>query len=278
MTDTFTPSQIDKAVATLAVLADPQRLHILDLIINGIHCSSGIVERLGLAPNLVSHHLKVLREAGLVDIERDPADRRWIYYVPDIRQLTEVQFLLSHLLHPARIQARADECGPSQGALPYDPPAHLTMEKEHPMNNKAKIIFLCTGNSARSQMAEAFMKKYAGDLFEVHSAGIEPKGVNPYTVRVMDEAGIDISGYQSKGVRQYLGHVNFGYVVTVCDHAEENCPTVFLTQGKHLHWSFEDPAAFQGTEEETLAKFSQIRDQIETRIQKFADEYRAAQG
>ena len=276
MNNIYPTSQLTSLSDTFSVLADPQRLHILDLIINGIHCSSGIVARLGLTPNLVSHHLKVLREAGLVDIERDPADRRWIYYIPNIQQLTEIQFQLSYLLHPARIQARAAECGPSQGAQPYIPPDHLTIEKEHPMTNKAKIIFLCTGNSARSQMAEAFMKKYAGDLFEVHSAGIEPKGVNPYTVRVMEEAGIDISGYQSKGVRQYLGHVNFGYVVTVCDHAEENCPTVFLTQGKHLHWSFEDPAAFQGTEEQTLQKFSQVRDQIEKRIKEFAAEYRAA--
>jgi arsenate reductase len=261
---------------TLAVLADPQRLHILDLIINGIHCSSGIVERLGLAPNLVSHHLKVLREAGLVDIERDPADRRWIYYVPDIQQLTEIQFLLTHFLHPARIQGRAGQCGPSQGAQTYTPPDYLLVEKEHLLNTKkAKIIFLCTGNSARSQMAEAFMKKHGGDLFEAHSAGIEPKGINPYTTRVMDEIGIDISGQQSKGVRQYLGQINFGYVITVCDHAEENCPTVFLTQGKHLHWSFEDPAAFEGTEEETLVKFRQIRDQIEARIKDFLEEYRA---
>lgn len=276
MTNSQTPFQISSMSDALAVLADPQRLHILDLIINGIHCSSGIVERLGLTPNLVSHHLKVLRESGLVDIERDPADRRWIYHVPDIQQLTEIQFQLTHFLHPARIQARADECGPSQGALPYNPPDYLLAEKEYPVAiNKAKIIFLCTGNSARSQMAEAFMKKYGNDVFEAHSAGLEPKGINPYTTRVMDEAGIDISEQQSKGVRQYLGHVNFGCVATVCNHAEDNCPTVFLTQGKHLHWSFEDPAAFEGTEEETLAKFRQIRDQIEARIKDFLNEYRA---
>lgn len=129
--------------------------------------------------------------------------------------------------------------------------------------NKPKILVLCTSNSARSQMAEALFRKYGGDHYEVHSAGIEPKGINPYTVRVMEEVGVDMSGHSSKDVREYLGKGHFAYVFTVCNHAEQNCPRAFLTMGTHEHWDLEDPAAQQGDDAEKLAKFRQVRDQID---------------
>jgi arsenate reductase len=132
---------------------------------------------------------------------------------------------------------------------------------------KQKVIFLCTGNSARSQMAEAFLRKYAGDRFEVHSAGLEPKEINPFTVQVMDESGIRLEGHSSKDVGEYLGKTHFQYLFTVCGHAEENCPRTFLSSGIHTHWDFDDPAALEGSDEEKLAKFREIRDQINTRIQ-----------
>lgn len=137
------------------------------------------------------------------------------------------------------------------------------------MKNKPKVIFLCTGNSARSQMAEAFTRKYAGERFEVHSAGLDPKDINPYTIRVMEEVGLSLEGQSSKSIRKYLGKVHFSYLFTVCGHAEENCPRIFLTQGKHTHWDFEDPAAFEGSDEEKLAKFREIRDQIDQRVQEW---------
>lgn len=129
-----------------------------------------------------------------------------------------------------------------------------------------RVLFLCTGNSARSQMAEAFLRKYGGDNFEAHSAGLEPKGLNPFTVRVMQEKGIDMSSHTSKGVDVYLGKVLFQYLVTVCDDADKNCPTVWPGVNTRLHWSFEDPAAFEGTDEAKLDKFRQVRDQIEGKI------------
>lgn len=133
--------------------------------------------------------------------------------------------------------------------------------------DKLNVIFLCTGNSARSQMAEGFLRTYAGDHYNVFSAGLEPKGLNPYAVRAMEEKGIDISQQQSSDVRQYMGHLNFATIVTVCDHAEQNCPRTFLlSAGNHLHWSFEDPAAFVGTQEETLSKFRQVRDEIDVAV------------
>ena len=124
---------------------------------------------------------------------------------------------------------------------------------------KAKVLFLCTGNSARSIMGEALLRHYAGDTFDVYSAGLEPKGINPYSVRVLDEMGIDSSGQWSKDVREYLGKVNFAHLITVCGHAEENCPTSFLGVSKHSHWPLEDPAKFEGNDEAKLAKFRQIR-------------------
>jgi len=111
-------------------------------------------------------------------------------------------------------------------------------------------------------MAEAFVRHYAGDWLEPYSAGLEPKEVNPYTIRVMDEIGIDISDQRSKSVREYMGQESFHFLVTVCHHAEENCPTTFLGYSTKLHWPYDDPAQFSGTEEDTLAKFRAVRDVI----------------
>jgi arsenate reductase (thioredoxin) len=132
--------------------------------------------------------------------------------------------------------------------------------------NKQRILFLCTGNSARSQMAEAFVRKYASDRFEAHSAGLEPKGLNSFTIKVMEEIGIDISGQTSKSVDTYLGNTNFQYLVTVCDDADKNCPTGWPGVQKRMHWSFQDPATAEGSEEEKLQKFREIRDLMEEKI------------
>jgi arsenate reductase len=132
---------------------------------------------------------------------------------------------------------------------------------------KTRLLFLCTGNSARSQMAEAFLRKYAGERFEVYSAGLEPKPINPLTIKVMEEAGFDMSGQRSKGVEGYLGKVHFEYLITLCDDAEKNCPTVWPGVNQRLHWTFEDPAESKGTEDEKLVKFRQVRDLINAKLQ-----------
>jgi len=132
--------------------------------------------------------------------------------------------------------------------------------------DKQRVLFLCTGNSARSQIAEAFLRKYGSERFEAHSAGLEPKGLNPFTVKVMDEVGIDVSGQTSKGVDTYLGKVLFQYLITVCDDADKNCPTVWPGVSHRMHWSFQDPAAVDGSDEEKLAKFREVRDLIEAKI------------
>jgi len=130
---------------------------------------------------------------------------------------------------------------------------------------KTKVLFLCTGNSARSQMAEAFLREYAGDRFEVYSGGLKAEGIHPYTKKVMDEVRIDISNQESKKLKKFLGSYHFGYLITVCRNAEENCPT-FPDVSQRLFWEFEDPSNFSGSEEEKLAKFREIRDKIETKI------------
>ena len=129
-----------------------------------------------------------------------------------------------------------------------------------------RVLFLCTGNSARSQMAEAFLRRYGSDQFEAYSAGLEPKGINPLTISVMEEKGFDLSGQRSKSVREFIGTLFIHQLITVCDQAEKNCPTTWPGVIKKMHWSFEDPAAFEGSDEEKLAKFREIRDQIEQKV------------
>jgi arsenate reductase len=131
--------------------------------------------------------------------------------------------------------------------------------------HKTRVLFLCTGNSARSQMAEALLRLHGGDRFEVYSAGLEPKGIHPLTRRVLEERGIDISRQYSKTLNEYMGKVHFGYLITVCDRAEQRCP-IFPGMGVRLAWPLEDPAAADGPEEEQLAAFRRVRDQIEQRI------------
>jgi arsenate reductase len=133
----------------------------------------------------------------------------------------------------------------------------------------SKVLFLCTGNSARSQMAEGYLRHVAGQEYEVFSAGTAPVGLNPLAVEAMREIGIDISQQHSKHVREFLG-AKFPFVVTVCDRAKESCP-IFPGAIRFIHWSFPDPAAAQGSHEERLAAFRRVRDQIARHIdQQFA--------
>ena len=139
---------------------------------------------------------------------------------------------------------------------------------------KRNVLFLCTGNSARSQMAEAFLRACAGDLFVPYSTGLQPKGMNPYTVRVMDEIGIRTEGQWSKGIKEYLGKTLFAYLVTVCADAEENCPAVWPGVRYRLHWSFDDPAAFESSDEAKLNEFRRVRDQIDAKITEWVADIR----
>lgn len=130
-----------------------------------------------------------------------------------------------------------------------------------------RVLILCTGNSARSQMAEGLLRDHAGGRFEVFSAGTRPSRVRPEAIAVMRELGIDISGHRSKSVDEFSGQ-SFDYVLTVCDNAKESCP-VFPGKTVMIHRSFEDPAALQGSEEERLALFRRVRDELRRYLRDF---------
>jgi arsenate reductase len=136
--------------------------------------------------------------------------------------------------------------------------------------SKSKVLILCTGNSARSQMAEGLLRHEAGDRFDVVSAGTKPSSVRPEAISVMNDIGIDISGHRSKSVEEFIGQP-FDSVITVCDNAKESCP-VFPGTTKRLHWPFQDPAVVQGTEDERIAAFRKAWDQIHGRIMVFLGE------
>ena len=137
------------------------------------------------------------------------------------------------------------------------------------MSSPARVLILCTGNSARSQMAEGLLRHEGGDRFEVFSAGTRPSYVRPEAIAAMSELGIDISGHRSKSVDEFAGQ-EFDYVITVCDDARESCPA-FPGRTRRIHWSFDDPAAVEGDDETRLAVFRRVRDQIRARLKSFLE-------
>lgn len=135
------------------------------------------------------------------------------------------------------------------------------------MDKRKRVLILCTGNSARSQMAEGLLRHDGGPGYEVFSAGTKPSRVRPEAIQVMRESGLDISGHRSKSVDEFLGQ-EFDYVITVCDSAKESCP-VFPGKTQRIHWSFDDPASAEGDEETRLAVFRRVRDEIRARLRMF---------
>jgi arsenate reductase len=136
------------------------------------------------------------------------------------------------------------------------------------MTGRKRVLILCTGNSARSQMAEGLLRHLAGDRFDVASAGVAPTHVRPEAITVIRELGIDISHHRSKSIDEFTGQA-FDYVITVCDNANEQCP-IFPSNTKRIHWSFADPAAAEGDDEARLAVFRRVRDEIFDRLSLFA--------
>jgi arsenate reductase len=140
-------------------------------------------------------------------------------------------------------------------------------------NNKIKVLFVCVHNSARSQMAEAFLKQFGGDKFQVESAGLEPGKLNPFVIEVMKEINIDISGNSTNSVFDFIKQgKNFNYVITVCDETSgEKCP-LFPGKVTRFHWAFDDPSSFQGSYTEKLEKTRIVRDKIKAKIELFLKE------
>jgi ArsR family transcriptional regulator, arsenate/arsenite/antimonite-responsive transcriptional repressor / arsenate reductase (thioredoxin) len=209
-----------------------------------VHELTGLV---GQPQNLVSYHLGKLRDAHLVSARRSSADRRDAYYTVDLARLGHLLAATGGALHPALRLAPPAPRGARPGAA------------------TVRVLFLCTGNSARSQIAEALAGARSGGLVDAHSAGSRPKPLHPNAVRVMyEEQGIDLSGHHSKHLSVFAEQ-RFDWVITLCDRVREVCPE-FPGQPETTHWSIPDPAAVSGDDEASYPAFQQTAAELETRI------------
>ena len=203
---------------------------------------------LGQPQSLVSYHLGQLRAGGLVSARRSSADGRDSYYRIELTRCRELLAETGMALHPGLAQhpglGSGPGSGPGSGALRV----------------RTRVLFLCTGNSARSQLAEALLGQLAGGAVDAASAGSRPKPLHPEAVRVMREHGIDISGWRSKHLEEFAGQ-RFGYVITLCDRVREVCPE-FPGQPQLIHWSIADPAG----EPDPPAAFRRVAAELRTRI------------
>jgi thioredoxin type arsenate reductase len=197
--------------------------------------------------NLVSYHLRRLRDLALVAERRSAADGRDIYYSLDLDRVKGLYFAAGESLHPGI----------------SDQP-HVADDAEAGTGRRVRVLFLCTHNSARSQMAEAILRHLGRAKVEVHSAGTMATGVHPLAIAAMAEKGINISGQRSKHLDEFAGQM-FDYVVTVCDNAREACP-VFPGVPEQIHWSIADPSAVEGDEATKARAFRVASDDLMTRI------------
>jgi ArsR family transcriptional regulator, arsenate/arsenite/antimonite-responsive transcriptional repressor / arsenate reductase (thioredoxin) len=231
----------------LQLVADPLRWQLLGELALSDRRVGELTELLDKPQNLVSYHLGELRKAGLVSARRSSADGRDTYYRVDLLRCGEMLCAAGRGLQPGlRLDLRAPE-----------PPSL-------PKSRVPRVLFLCTGNSARSQMAEALLEHRSGRLIRARSAGSDPKPLHPNAVRVMAERGIDISGQPTKHLDR-LARTRFDHLITLCDKVREVCPE-FPGRPTTAHWSMPDPAAEGDTEEETYAAFRRAADELEERI------------
>lgn len=231
----------------LQLVADPLRWQLLQELAQSDRRVHELTARTEKSQNLVSYHLKELRNAGLVSARRSSADGRDTYYRVDLDLCGRMLSATGAALHPGvRLDAlRADEAPPAKGRSP-------------------RVLFLCTGNSARSQIAEALLVERSGHTVHARSAGSHPKVLHPNAVRVLAERGIDISGQTTKHLRRFA-RSHFDAVVTLCDRVREICPE-FPKHPRLAHWSIPDPALEGDTDDATYPAFERTADELETRI------------
>lgn len=202
----------------------------------------------GRPQGLVSYHLARLRAGGLVSSRKSSFDGRAVYYRVHLDQCSELLAATGAALHPGL---------PSSGAPTPTRPVRRG-------RRRAKVLFVCTGNGTRSQIAEAILRDMAGNRVEVVSAGSHPKPIHSNAIKVLAERGIDISGSRSKPITQFRGR-HFDYVITLCDKVREVCPE-FPGRGRTMHWSIEDPSRASGTLRDTLPAFRALAAELESRI------------
>jgi protein-tyrosine-phosphatase len=230
----------------LGLLGDPLRWQLVDELGRSDRRVGELVALVGKPQNLVSYHLKELRQAGVVTARRSSADGRDVYYRADLLRCRDLLGDAGRTLHPGLALAPA----PPEGAPPRGP--------------RPRLLFLCTGNSARSQIAEALVEHRSGGTVDARSAGSHPKPLHPNAVRVMAERGIDIAGRPTKSLDRFTRQ-RFDRVITLCDKVREICPE-FPGGPTAAHWSIADPAAAGPTDEASYPAFRQVADEIDDRL------------
>jgi protein-tyrosine-phosphatase len=228
--------------------ADPLRWRLLQELARSDRRVRELVELAGRPQNLVSYHLGQLRASGLVGARRSSFDGRDTYYHLDLARCAQSLAAAGAALHPG---LRLDPAPPAAPASPGPGPC--------------TALFLCTGNSARSQAAEALARSRSGGRVQAFSAGSHPKPLHPIAVKVMAERGVDLAGQRPKQLSVFARR-RFDYVITLCDRVREVCPE-FPGHPGYLHWSIPDPAAAGGSDQETYPAFEQMAAELETRIE-----------
>jgi ArsR family transcriptional regulator, arsenate/arsenite/antimonite-responsive transcriptional repressor / arsenate reductase (thioredoxin) len=231
----------------LQLVADPLRWQLLQELARSDRRVNELTTLAAKPQNLVSYHLRELRNAGLVSSRRSSADGRDTYYRVDLVRCGRLLGSAGTALHPGV-------------RLSLVPPAAVTSTK----GRSPRVLFLCTGNSARSQIAEALLDARSGHAVEARSAGSHPKVLHPNAVRVLAERGIDISGRPTKHLRRF-SRTHFDHVITLCDRVREVCPE-FPAHPALAHWSIPDPALEGETDDESYPAFERTTDELETRI------------
>lgn len=254
--------ELRTATDRLAALAQEARLSVFRLLVragpDGV-AAGAIAEALDIPPQTLSFHLKHLAGVGLVENRRQGRSLIYSLCAPAMREL--LAFLSEDCC-----QGRRELCVP----IGKTPKARLTEFEGD--STKPLALFLCSRNSARSQMAEALLQKHGGDRFTVRSAGLRPQAVHPLTLQVLEEIGIDTSACRAKDIGEFLGKQPIHHAIVVCEHANKDCPHIYPFAIRRLYWPFEDPAAFEGSPKARLEKFRAVRDAIEDRIRAWLEE------
>lgn len=249
-------AQSIEPIEFLKILGHDMRWAIVTTLAHSDHKVQELVERLQQPQNLVSYHLKQLRASHLVSEHRSTADGRDVYYSLDLPQLQAAFADLGVALHPA--------FAVKSGSIT----ANVNTHPETTSKRSIRVLFLCTENSARSQIAEALLRHFGDNSLEVYSAGTTPSYLHPLAIHVMVTRGIDTGAQRAKSVDEFHGQA-FDYVITVCDRAREQCPT-FADGTVFIHWSLPDPASVTGKGGEAQSEaFEQAARELERRVQYF---------
>jgi protein-tyrosine-phosphatase/DNA-binding transcriptional ArsR family regulator len=248
--------ELSDALRVFSALCQASRLDIVRTLAREAPegMAAGVLgERLGVPASTLSFHLDHLVQAGLIRREREG---RSLVYSLDAATVNELLWFMG------------EDCCQGNLALCTDPTARIearVREANAPVA-RPRVLFLCSRNSARSQMAEAILRREAGERFEVHSCGLRPDAIHPMTLRVLEEVGLDTSSLRSKDLSDYLGKLSIHHAVIVCETANDHCPKLHPFALHRHYWPFPDPVAAEGTEAERLEAFRTVRDDIEQRI------------